>query len=553
MYQNFNSGSEFDNFGITDIKFQRRTPVNVVVPLDDPEAISFVRVGSDEGDPKKRKKNLNDQLSASDEYTQAQFGDEFPGQEVRVGGEDPFKSAPLTSDDVINASPIGKDEVGKSFADFQQGQKKVEVLKTPEQIKAQNDEYYADLNNVLERGNYSYDDPQIVEIADKIIKLDPTSVDAYFYKSAYYSMTGEPEKGLKVIDQLIKNNPDDPDGYAVRSYYREESGDLAGAIEDIEKTIELDPDSPYVSYYEMDLADLKYQEAEVEKDNAVRDRMESEAGAIDAKAHEDYWNNADLIEQEQPIEYQGDNTTAIDDLGSVFLLRGKLANLDGTSVGDRSKSYDENLAAYNQVLPQIRRKAVDYITNLDTNQFKPESDDYYAMTYKQQTMDSAEEFAKYYASSFSGNLLDGTDRVYKFYYDTGLRVYKGGFGQGSANSVYSKGGAYAISNIQSMTKDQIIYQFETLLRRHSGKYGLVNDTSGNSFNKNIRETTKRAMGDYLKELAKNLPDDYFDSTEIANPTTLYDQMKALYDEEDHDKEIKSELRDNSDLEFEKQY
>ena len=115
---------------------------------------------------------------------------------------------------------------------------------------------------------------QLLKIADKIIKLDPTSTDAYFYKSAYYNMTGEPKKGLKVIDQLIKNNPDNPDGYAVRSYYREQAGDLAGAIEDIEKTIELDPDSPYVSYYEMDLADLKYQEAEVEKDNAVRDRME---------------------------------------------------------------------------------------------------------------------------------------------------------------------------------------------------------------------------------------------------------------------------------------
>ena len=158
------------------------------------------------------------------------------------------------------------------------------------------------------------------------------------------------------------------------------------------------------------------------------------------------------------------------------------------------------------------------------------------MTYKQQTMDSADEFAKYYAGEFeSKNNPDNDPRVYKFYYDAGLRIYKEGFGQGTANEVYSKGGAYAISNIQSMTKDQIIYQFERLLRQHSGKYGLVNDTSGNSYNKNIRETKKRAMGDYLKELAKNLPDDYFDSTEIANPTTLYDQMKALYDEEDPEK------------------
>ena len=66
-------------------------------------------------------------------------------------------------------------------------------------------------------------------------------------------------RAAAVVDELIKNNPDNPDGYALRSYYREESGDLVGAIEDLEKNIELDPDSPYVSYMEMDLADLKFQ------------------------------------------------------------------------------------------------------------------------------------------------------------------------------------------------------------------------------------------------------------------------------------------------------
>ena len=115
-------------------------------------------------------------------------------------------------------------------------------------------------------------------------KTDPKNEEAYYYKAGYYDANGEPEKALKVLDQLIKNDSNNSIGHLVRSYYREESGDLAGAIEDLEKGIELDPDSPYVSYYEMDLADLKYQEAEVEKDNAVRDRMESEAGAIEAKA-----------------------------------------------------------------------------------------------------------------------------------------------------------------------------------------------------------------------------------------------------------------------------
>ena len=66
--------------------------MNVVVPLDNPEASSFIRSappGSTQLQ-KKRKKDVNDKLEASDEYTQAKFGNDFPGQEVRVGGEDPF-------------------------------------------------------------------------------------------------------------------------------------------------------------------------------------------------------------------------------------------------------------------------------------------------------------------------------------------------------------------------------------------------------------------------------------------------------------------------------
>ena len=184
------------------------------------------------------------------------------------------------------------------FPSHDQGDERVEIIKTPEQIKAQNDEYLADLENLLAQNDYDYSDPKIIEIADEILKTDPKNIDAYFYKLGAQFETGDMDGVIKTTDAMIKNNPDDPTGYEMRSYIKGQEGDLAGAIEDLEKAIELDPDSEYVAYIEMELADLKYQEAEVEKDNAVRDRMESEAGAIDAKAHEDYWNNADLIEQE---------------------------------------------------------------------------------------------------------------------------------------------------------------------------------------------------------------------------------------------------------------
>ncbi len=113
LYQNFNSGSSFDNYGITDIRFQRKTPSNVFVPLDSPEAISFVRVGTDEGDPKKRKKNINARLLASDEYVAKSLAAEFPGTGTRVGDDDPFASAKIGDD--AEPSPQNKDQVTQAF------------------------------------------------------------------------------------------------------------------------------------------------------------------------------------------------------------------------------------------------------------------------------------------------------------------------------------------------------------------------------------------------------------------------------------------------------
>ena len=115
LFQNFNSGSEFDHFGVTKINFQRKAPMNVVVPLDNPEASSFIRSAPPKSTstPKKRKKAVDDKLQASDDYTGSRFGDDFPGREVRVGGEDPFASAKIGDD--VEPSPQSKDEVKKTF------------------------------------------------------------------------------------------------------------------------------------------------------------------------------------------------------------------------------------------------------------------------------------------------------------------------------------------------------------------------------------------------------------------------------------------------------
>ena len=114
LIQPFNSGVGFDNYGVTEIKFQRKAPITVFVPLDNPEASSFIRSAPPASTPKKRKKSVDDKLQASDDYTGSRFGDEFPGREVRVGGEDPFASAKIGDD--VEPSPQSKDEVKKTFA-----------------------------------------------------------------------------------------------------------------------------------------------------------------------------------------------------------------------------------------------------------------------------------------------------------------------------------------------------------------------------------------------------------------------------------------------------
>ena len=113
LFQNFNSGSEFDHFGITKINFQRKAPMNVVVPLDNPEASSFIRSAPPKSTPKKRKKAVDDKLEASDEYTLSKFGNDFPGREVRVGGDDPFASAKIGDD--VEPSPQSRTQVKKAF------------------------------------------------------------------------------------------------------------------------------------------------------------------------------------------------------------------------------------------------------------------------------------------------------------------------------------------------------------------------------------------------------------------------------------------------------
>jgi len=69
-------------FKVTGIRFQRRTPLNVFVGLDDPEATSFMRTGNGNLTAEQRKQKLKEMLEASDGYLTTQFGENFPGTKL---------------------------------------------------------------------------------------------------------------------------------------------------------------------------------------------------------------------------------------------------------------------------------------------------------------------------------------------------------------------------------------------------------------------------------------------------------------------------------------
>lgn len=82
-----------DEVTISNLRFQRRTPMNVFIPLDSPEAISFVRDGSDLS-PEEKQKKLKEMLEASDAYVSKALGPEFPGAGATPPGEMTYDQSP---------------------------------------------------------------------------------------------------------------------------------------------------------------------------------------------------------------------------------------------------------------------------------------------------------------------------------------------------------------------------------------------------------------------------------------------------------------------------
>ena len=87
------------NATIRVITTQRQTPMNVFVPLDSPEAVSFVRTGSGDLSPEEKQKRLKKMLEASDEYVRQMYGNDFPGVGATPPGESRFTPQQLSDID----------------------------------------------------------------------------------------------------------------------------------------------------------------------------------------------------------------------------------------------------------------------------------------------------------------------------------------------------------------------------------------------------------------------------------------------------------------------
>jgi len=90
-------------YGIGNLSLKRKTPMNVLVSLDSPEATAFVRDSPTLSNlsPQERQKKLKEMLEASDEYVAKMLGDNFPG----TGAVPPGEAGTTPGVDINDYSP----------------------------------------------------------------------------------------------------------------------------------------------------------------------------------------------------------------------------------------------------------------------------------------------------------------------------------------------------------------------------------------------------------------------------------------------------------------
>nr|WP_217988504.1 tetratricopeptide repeat protein [Paucisalibacillus globulus] len=88
-----------------------------------------------------------------------------------------------------------------------------------------------------EIGNFE----EVVSFSDQIIALDPSQIDAYYYKGSVLVDLDKVEEAINVYDTMIEKFPESPYGYYGKSLtlmYMEQKEE---ALKLLAKTIEIDP------------------------------------------------------------------------------------------------------------------------------------------------------------------------------------------------------------------------------------------------------------------------------------------------------------------------
>ena len=190
----FTSGQDW---GISNVSYQRKTPINAFVSLDSPEATSFVRLGGKEGDPKKRKKNVEDILRAGQQYTDKTFDTNFPGSTTELSPEiSPKVSSP--KQDVADTQQQNRDSMSQQIKDRFQIPKQTKEFKQFSYVQQRYITKTSDLlKNLPDIGLTNFQIANAFESQEELSKLTSALNDAYN------------EKRTKIVGTL-DNPPEKP-------------------------------------------------------------------------------------------------------------------------------------------------------------------------------------------------------------------------------------------------------------------------------------------------------------------------------------------------------
>ena len=142
-FEQFGKVGETGALTISNVSLQRRTPVNVFVGLDDPDANAFVRDGDfDRLSNEQKKKKLEEQLQSSNEYLNKMFGEGMPKGATTIADYEPQQSF---SDIKVSLSPEDlkaiSDRVGGSYS----GSKGTEIAQGPKGFDRKPGTYHKNL------------------------------------------------------------------------------------------------------------------------------------------------------------------------------------------------------------------------------------------------------------------------------------------------------------------------------------------------------------------------------------------------------------------------